>query len=431
MRLSAPSLAILCLLASSVVGADVSFPYTAKVLQKEVEVRSGPGWDYYPTQRLQPGSQVEVYRHEPGGWLAIRPPRGAFSLIPARQVQQESDGRVGKVLMDAAVAWVGSDVAKVVQHKWQVRLERDELVQLLGRESLSVGPGFGTETYLRIAPPAGEFRWIHAEHASAADTPHRTRSSDVRLTDLTNDRRPAASIRPVAPKQLDTNELAAARTLDAKQLEELRQQIDQLKLELSLLVSQQIEKWNLETLRARAERIATSTKGTALARQVRLISYRIDEFESLRRRYKRASRRVPEDYDELRIGRRGVSPTPRQEPDDGVEKTSWHQNIAESLESKEPVGTGIDRLAAELGQSATPQFDAQGWLMPVHSTRRAAPPFALLDKHSRVVCYIQPAPGLNLRRYTKKHVGLFGERRHMPPPWNETLLTVTRVKRLD
>ena len=61
-----------------------------------------------------------------------------------------------------------------------------------------------------------------------------------------------------------------------------------------------------------------------------------------------------------------------------MQQTSWQQEIEEALDGNEVVGTGIDRLAAEAAQ-AKPQFDAEGWLMPVHSSRRVAPPFALLD----------------------------------------------------
>ena len=51
--------------------------------------------------------------------------------------------------------------------------------------------------------------------------------------------------------------------------------------------------------------------------------------------------------------------------------------------------------------------------MPVHSTKRVAPPFALLDDDGRVQAYVTPAPGLNLRRYTKKYVGIVGEKAYV------------------
>ncbi len=106
--------------------AEPTFPYQAEVSVDEVEVRCGPGWDYYPTQRLPRGTRVEVYRHDPGGWLAIRPPEGSFSWMTARHLKLTADKSVAEVALDGAVAWVGSAQTGVTQYKWQVRLERGE-----------------------------------------------------------------------------------------------------------------------------------------------------------------------------------------------------------------------------------------------------------------------------------------------------------------
>ncbi len=55
-------------------------------------------------------------------------------------------------------------------------------------------------------------------------------------------------------------------------------------------------------------------------------------------------------------------------------------------------------------------YDGVGWLMPVHAKNRSLPPFALLDDEGRLVQYVRPAPGVNLRRYARKKVGVFGTR---------------------
>ena len=53
---------------------DPQFPYRAFVNGDDVYVRSGPGQNYYPVLRLKRGETVDVFRHDPGGWYAIRPP---------------------------------------------------------------------------------------------------------------------------------------------------------------------------------------------------------------------------------------------------------------------------------------------------------------------------------------------------------------------
>ncbi len=263
MRGSAWIVMLCAWLAVPALGAEPSFPYTADVSVDEVEVRCGPGWDYYATQHLRRGTKVDVYRHEPGGWLAIRPPEGSFSWIPARQVKRGADPRVGEVAIDGAVAWVGSAVADVAQHKWQVRLEQGELVEILGEKPLSVGPGFATETYLQIAPAAGEFRWIHAENAFAPGAvAHRSATKTIELTNYAggagraaapgSDKSAAADRigpSPIAGRGSVTHGTTAAK--DEKELAQLARQVEQLKVDLSLLVTRQIDQWDLDALRAR------------------------------------------------------------------------------------------------------------------------------------------------------------------------------------
>ncbi len=418
----------ICLLGTPALGGEPSFPYTAEVSVDEVEVRCGPDWEYYATHHLRRGTKVDVYRHEPGGWLAIRPPAGSFSWIPARQVKRGAEQGVGEVTIDAAVAWVGSALVDVTQHKWQVRLQQGELVEILGEKPLSVGPGFATETYLQIAPPAGEFRWIHAENAVAPGAVARRSSTrTIQLTDYASGTGAAvppssgdspAGIRlsPTSIAQQGNTAAGAAPAKDEREMAQLIEQVEQLKVDLSLLVTRQIDQWDLDALRARTDTLAAATDRTPLSQDVRLISYRINEFEALRKRYQRLSQPGTVEVDP-QVERHGVSAAP------AVERTSWQEEIEAALTTDAAVGTGVD---ASTPPALDPRFDAEGWLMPVHSTRRVAPPFALLDDDGRVLCYVTPTPGLNLRRYTKKYVGVFGERQFVSD-LRASLITVSRI----
>src|SRR5262249_47385266 len=68
------------------------FPYTAYCNSDDIYVRSGPGKNYYPTEKLSKGAAVEIYRHDPGGWYAIRPPEGSFSWVPADALKPTGNG---------------------------------------------------------------------------------------------------------------------------------------------------------------------------------------------------------------------------------------------------------------------------------------------------------------------------------------------------
>ncbi len=132
------------------------FPYTAYANSDDVYIRSGPGKNYYPTEKLSRGEAVEIYRHDPGGWYAIRPPHGSFSWVPARLLQPTS-GHLATVNGDRVVSRVGSrfsDVRDVIQ----VRLDRGEEVEIIEIKSLMTGGQ--SEQWCKIAPPAGEFRWV-------------------------------------------------------------------------------------------------------------------------------------------------------------------------------------------------------------------------------------------------------------------------------
>lgn len=137
--------------------AGGGFPYIAYVTQDETYVRSGPGGDFYPTSQLKAGYAVEVYRHDGDGWCAIRPVEGSFSLAPAHQLRI-LDSRTAEVIAPHIPARVGTSLTDD-RSAVQVNLEHREMVQLVEQPT----PG---QPWVKIAPPAGEFRWIAARRLS-------------------------------------------------------------------------------------------------------------------------------------------------------------------------------------------------------------------------------------------------------------------------
>ncbi len=148
-------MAVVFVLSANSVLVGQQFPYVAYVDKPDTYVRSGPGQRYYPTQQLQQGHAVEVYRHDGDGWCAIRPPEGSFSLVAAHQVNQLGQG-VAEVSAEQTVTRVGS-LLSPERSAIQVLLTRGERIKVLD------SAGADTPRWLRIAAPAGEFRWIAAE----------------------------------------------------------------------------------------------------------------------------------------------------------------------------------------------------------------------------------------------------------------------------
>lgn len=137
---------------------NLKFPYQAFVLKDETLVLSGPGESHYPTEQLDQGATVEVYREDPGGWFAIRPVEGSFSLVPESALKI-LDGNLGQVLEAGTQAWVGTKLGPVEKPLWQVKLKEKEMVEVLGLASWPSPDGHST-TWYQIAPPSGEFRWV-------------------------------------------------------------------------------------------------------------------------------------------------------------------------------------------------------------------------------------------------------------------------------
>ncbi len=130
------------------------FPYVAYVVKDGAHARSGPDQRHYPTQQLPQGFAVEVYRHDEGGWCAIRPPEGSFSWISSHEVRPAGDN-IAEVIAEVATPRVGSTLSPS-RTAVQVLLPRGELVQM--HEAITDGAA----DWFPIAAPTGEFRWIEA-----------------------------------------------------------------------------------------------------------------------------------------------------------------------------------------------------------------------------------------------------------------------------
>ena len=154
--------AFLGLVMPAVVSAQQpDFPYQALVVTDGAKVYSGPGEMHYATEELSVGAVVEVYRHDPGGWCAIRPTSESFSLLPQAAVVI-ADRHVGEVIEDGVQAWVGTALGPVENPLWQIKLKSGERVELLGEISWPEPSGESTAWY-QVAPPNGEFRWVHLD----------------------------------------------------------------------------------------------------------------------------------------------------------------------------------------------------------------------------------------------------------------------------
>lgn len=154
--------------------AEADQPFGVSVSSPAARIYSGAGQGYYATAVLPQGTKLEVYKSS-GKFFAIRPPAESFSWVSAADVGIAADGAtggdasVGTILREGVPSRVGSLLSSE-RNVVHVRLHEGEQVQVLGKSTIS-----GVD-WLKIAPPAGEFRWVKQEdvvregavHASGA-----------------------------------------------------------------------------------------------------------------------------------------------------------------------------------------------------------------------------------------------------------------------
>jgi len=160
-----------------------------------------------------------------------------------------------------------------------------------------------------------------------------------------------------------------------------------------MMVAGDMRAWRLADLRQRVDANLVRYESTAERVQARQLLDRIAEFEQLQSRMTQPALTTP------------------------------------ATSSGSPV-TNAAPLETAPAPAADVKYDGSGWLVPVHSATGTAPPFALLDAQGDVLGYVSPTPGLNLQRYVRKQVGIFGQRGYVQS-LNKPHVTAERIVDLD
>ncbi len=409
-------------------------PTTGWIVSGGAEVMSGPGDAYYAVAAIAGGTAVEVHGQEALGWFAIRPPAGSFSLVSAADVDELTDG-MGCINRDGTRARVGSEFS--TRHDaMHVELRAGELVHVLGADPQQ-------PTWLRIAPPAGEFRWVRAgdlsfqpvaaeavTSADSGDGSWRSRESGresgrVTLVAATTDAPASNRYAPVAtnndapppfvPQPLPTTNAppqsmttataepvaaapsstpnpaatAATDTTAVPSTTTIDDTIDAIEVAIAMRVSEPVSVWKLDDIEQKVAGLLALTSDPEQQQVLRDIALRLDRFAKIQRGYQ-ATREMPQTATQ-------TSQIPAMLPaiDDGITPL-------------EPAATSANKNPL-LGN-----FDAIGVLRPVVSKRAGAPPYALVDDEGRIVTFVTPSPSLNVQPMLGRKVGVSGTRGFMP-----------------
>lgn len=432
-------------IASSLASAAGRFPYTAQVATPQAQFRSGPGESFYATSDANEGDLVEVY-HEDGDWSAVRPPRGSHSWVSAKLlklpatlhfqagVDLESPVPV-EVGVANAPAYIGSAVTGD-RDAVAVRLDAGERVYVLSAE-----PTEG-QTWIKIAPPSGEFRWIETKHLKpkaadsvaqqAAIVPPADASADTApVTDAahTDDEATlAAAEEPDA--EAATNESADAKPSGASTAKPSVKpsakaatgpshpargfwtQLQALEMELSMTVASEPKGWRFDDIRRDAQNLYDGAKSDEEYDAARYLLAKLAQFESVRRERT--------DLDD-RIARRQASQaTAAPTPATAAVAAANPARPRTSLAGTPPRATANANATAAPGASPPAagtqapaavddsRYDAAGRLVAIPTRRAGAPSYAIVDERNNVRQYVSPAPNVNLQPYVGRTVGITG-----------------------
>ncbi len=427
--------ALIGCLASLGATIEQEFPYAAYTTHKASAVRSGPGRNFYATEKLPAAEMVVVYKNK-DDWCAIRPPEGSFSWVKADDLRISSEG-IGIVLAEGAAARVGSrvnDLRDVIQ----VRLERGEEVEVL--DAVQVSNDNGVEFYCKIAPPSGEFRWIRKDDLSrekpdasssesvareSGTSSHSEASENLSERDqsersdrwgswVRSRRQPDGQFdgdqhENKSPSRSHQSSISLASADDvgktrhgtgvdsevgdrAHSAAVQSADIEAIDRELSRIVVQEPAQWNLAVVHHQIEMAKQGTLSAEVRERIQDLEERIAKFED--------------------IHRRSVA------------------IVSNSAPSAPSVASRSVQEPANVSPSDPARFDGVGKLTRVVSQRPNAPRFALVNNANEVVSFVTPAPGVNLQSYEGQQVGLFGQRGYMPE-LKKPHITALRVSPLE
>jgi hypothetical protein len=443
--------AVIC---GAICRADDS-PYEAYVCVDQADVVAGPGHRFYTTDHLPRGTKVEIYREEPSGWLAIRPPEGSFSWVPGDFVERMADGTTGRVIQPTG-AWIGTTVEHVDEHHQQITLKTGEQIQIEAEKS-AASKSETDRKWLKIAPPAGEYRWIHLRDVSRQ-----------KPTDPPDD---ASEInKPVEAAEPNPEPHRIERPSNAVSLRELRQQNSKLDRNVepaqyrkgtstvesansspdgfvarkrrdfesstsgTPLVSSPVTP-NSRTRLDPQDRVASSNSVASLPRPSAAPSFignlsgdeinrQLDQIEvdlslmvakdqsewNLPALKRRVETLVDSGADPVARGRARLTLDKIKQFED-----TFHSTAATVARGSSTAKTAVAASTTSTNSLADPRYDAQGWLKPVVSRKgdKPAAPYAVVDSEGQPVMFVSPSPGLNLNRYLNKQVGLYGRRGYL------------------
>jgi uncharacterized protein YgiM (DUF1202 family) len=165
------------------------FAFEALVNGSDVQVRSGPSENYYPTMKLEKGARIKVVGIK-FDWLKILPPDGSFSVVAKKLVDRSGEAATGVINAENVNVRAGSSVNNV-KITVQCKLNKGEIVEITGEDG----------DYYKIKPPTEAYVYVNQKFADPIKQLAGGSIAERTVKPFDNDLTGAgAATRPVKPK---------------------------------------------------------------------------------------------------------------------------------------------------------------------------------------------------------------------------------------
>jgi hypothetical protein len=422
----------------AVQGQDRKFPYQAIVETDGEYVRSGPGPSFYPTDKLRKGEKVTVHRHDPGGWCMISPPPGSFSWIRAGHVQRS--GESGGVLKaNNVVVHVGSSLSADEFTTIQGNLSKGDAVQILGEKTFPFEDG--PKLMYKISPVRREWRWIQRKSIVAADA--------IQSDPFPGETAPSKKPGPVADQiQLDPDAFAqpistgesvtgpgAGNSSPRSQQPRVTigqpattntesngfpDRLDAVDAQFREMIKQDPAAWNLKEI---GQKYSQLDNEASLPNQSKAIGLRLDavgRYEKTQQEYLRFLKISEEARQrdallaqqqreaELRAGGGApdnTAPTAQPGP-----PTNPQPQPAGGTPIASTGNVGAGDVPPPANPANAQRFAGAGVVVAMAQTFPGGPQYALVAPGGKLLAYLIPTAGVDLRRSVNQSMGISGDR---------------------
>ena len=435
----------IALFSLQLVAQDGSSFHRAQVKIRRANVYTSPTSDQSICDELSVGTLVYIYMETSDGYVAIRPTPRCFSWIESRFLLIDRDEAKGTVTTSGVPSWIGQPSQSMRPHLRMVQLDRGETVEILGSRKMALARNSRELQLTKIAPPNGEFRWmlkrdlqlqddsepivdlsatLSQEANTTADQLNRAQlvqfeqpvEATAERTGQVSNRfvprwlTPARSRGVSSSQPLDVQ--PASFTLLDNTSDEviaaapLPRDLGELETYLSQMVAQKTADWELSPIRDQVLQMFNAAPAQERPQWESLMA-RIQQFQDIHQQ-------------RLRLADTSFRTVPRRLKNiNGDVLPLQTSDITKDLVDPSTQG----KLSAEAQRTA---YEETGYLMEVHSSRRGAPEYALVDEQGDVKIFVTPVPGLNLAHYLTKHIGVFGRRGYIYRLKTQHI-TITRV----